>query len=81
MAIEIKKKKAKMNKSIYLRMSMLDISKNLCISSGMITLNQSINRIMFKKKQNYATWILRPLLFISKPNIIMKTLQMILKNG
>ena len=62
-------------------MSMLDISKNLCISSGMITLNQSINRIMFKKKQNYATWILRPLLFISKPNIIMKTLQMILKNG
>ena len=70
-----------MNKSIYLRMSMLDISKNLCISSGMITLNQSINRIMFKKKQNYATWILRALLFISKPNIIMKTLQMILKNG
>ena len=52
----------------------------------MIILNQSINGIAFsgvalKTKQNYATQILPPLLFILKPKIFMKTLPMMLKNG
>ena len=42
----------------------------------MITLNQSI-----KKKQNCAAWILTALLSMLKPNIFMKTLQMIFKNS
>ena len=39
MAIEMKKTKVKMNKSNYLGMSILDISKTLCVHFGMITLN------------------------------------------
>ena len=42
---------------------------------GMITLNQNI-----KTEQNYATWILTALLFISKPKIFMKPLLMMCKN-
>ena len=41
----------------------------------MITLNQNV-----KTEQNYATWILTALLFISKPKIFMKTLLMMCKN-
>ena len=37
LAIEMKKRKAKMNKPVYLGMSILDISKTLCMNFGMIT--------------------------------------------
>ena len=50
MAIEIKKTIVKMNKPIYLGMSILDISKTLYMNFGMIILTPSINT-----KQNYAT--------------------------
>ena len=59
MAIEMKKTKAKMTKPLYLGMSILDISKTLCMSFGMITLNQSMDI-----EQNYVTWIQTVLLFI-----------------
>ena len=49
----MQKTKAKMNKPLYLGMSILDISKTLIMTFGMIMLNQST-----KAKQNYATWIL-----------------------
>ena len=49
----MQKTKAKMNKPLYLGMSILDISKTLIMTFGMIMLNQST-----KTKQNYATWIL-----------------------
>ena len=40
-----------MNKLVYLQMSILDISKTLIMSFGMIILNQSM-----KTEQNYVTW-------------------------
>ena len=40
--IEMRKIKAKMNKTVYLDMSLLDISKTLIMNFGMIILNQSI---------------------------------------
>ena len=44
LAIEMKKKKLRMNKPVYLSMSILDISKTFYkfINFGMITLNQSM---------------------------------------
>ena len=59
LAIEMKKTKVKMNKPVYLDMSILDISKTLCMNFGRIILNQNI-----ETKQNYVIWILRVLLFI-----------------
>ena len=39
--IEMRKIKVKMNKTVYLDMSLLDISKTLIMNFGMIILNQS----------------------------------------
>ena len=57
MAIEMKKTRVKMNKPLYLGMSILDISKILMY--GTIILYQSM-----EKRQNYAIEILIALLFI-----------------
>ena len=65
-----------MNKNVYLGRSILDINKTLMYEFWYDFLNQNI-----KTKQNYSTWILNSLLFISRPKIFMKTLLMMLKNG
>ena len=69
LAIEIKKIKVKMNKPMYLGLSILEISKRLMYEFGMIMLNQSIRTM-----QNYATWIQTALLFILKLKMFMKIL-------
>ena len=48
LAIEMKKTKVKMKKPVYLGISILDISRTLCMNFGMISLNQSM-------KTNYVT--------------------------
>ena len=76
LVIEMKKTNVKMNKSVYLGTSILDISKKLLYEFCMITLNQST-----KAKQNYATWILIALLLIFLLKIFLKTLKMMMKDG
>ena len=63
-----------MNKPVYLGLSILEISKILCMNFGMIILNQSIS-----KMQNYITQILTALIFILKLKMFLKILLMILK--
>ena len=70
-AIEVKKIKAKMNKPVYLGLSIPEICKTLIMSFGMIILNQSM--------QNSTICIQTALLYIIKLKIFIKTLQMMLK--
>ena len=59
MAIEIKKTRVKMNKPLYLAMSILDISKTLKYKFWYVTLNQST-----EIERNYVIQILIALLLI-----------------
>ena len=55
----MRKTSVKMNKPLYLAMSILDISKNVCINFGTNTLNQNM-----KTEQSCVTQILIALLFL-----------------
>ena len=70
-ATEVKKIKTKMNKPVYLGLSIPEICKTLIMSFGMIILNQSM--------QNSTICIQTALLYIIKLKIFIKTLQMMLK--
>ena len=70
-AIEVKKIKAKMNKPVYLGLSIPEICKTLIMSFGMIILNQSM--------QNSTICIQTALLYIMNLKMFIKTLQMMLK--
>ena len=70
-ATEVKKIKTKMNKPIYLGLSIPEICKTLIRSFGMIILNQSM--------QNSTICIQTALLYIIKLKMFIKTLQMMLK--
>ena len=76
MAIEMKKTRVKMNKTLYLGMSILDISKYSCMNFGTVILYQSI-----KTEQNHVIQILIALLFTLKPNIFLKIFLMMLRDG
>ena len=70
-AIEVKKIKTKMNKPVYLGLSIPEICKTLIMSFGMIILNQSM--------QNSTICIQTALLYIIKLKMFIKILQMMLK--
>ena len=70
-ATEVKKIKTKMNKPIYLGLSIPEICKTLIRSFGMIILNQSM--------QNSTICIQTALLYIIKLKMFIKILQMMLK--
>ena len=74
-AIKMRKTEVKMNKPVYLDLSILEISKTLMYQFWYdYILNQSI-----KIMQNYAIWIQIVLLLILKQKIFMKILKMMLK--
>ena len=64
-----------MNKPVYLGMSILDISKKL-----MYEFWYEYIKPKYKKKQNYAIWILIALLLIFSLKTFLKILMMILKD-
>ena len=66
--------KVKMNKPVYLGLSILEIMYE-CMNFGMVILNQSINTV-----QRYATWIQIVLLFILRLKMFIKAFQMMLEN-
>ena len=76
MAMEMKKTKVKMNKPIYLGMSILDISKTL-----MYQFLYDYIKPKYQDRASYIKWILTALLFILKLKIFMKILMMTLGNG
>ena len=57
-----------MYKPVYLDLSILEISKTLCMTFGIIILNQSIGAM-----QNYDTWIQIALSWIFKLKMFIKT--------
>ena len=69
----MKKVKVKMNKPIYLGFSVLEISKTL-----MYEFWYDYIKPKYDKKQNYVIQILTALLFILKPKIFIKILQVML---
>ena len=73
LAIEMKKIKVKMNKPVYLGLSILEISKTL---TQEFWYDYKQNTM-----QNYATWMQSALLFILKLNVFMKILLMMLKKN
>ena len=68
----MKKLKVKMNKPVYLGLSILEISKTLMYEFW-------YNCIKLKYQNNGIIWILKDLLFILKMKIFIKIMQMMLK--
>ena len=76
MAMEMKKTKVKMNKPIYLGMSMLDISKTLMYEFWYDYIKPKFGdraKLCYMDTDNFVIYI--------KLKIFMKTLQMMLKDG
>ena len=76
MATEMKKAKVKMNKPIYLGVSVLDIRKTLIYEFWYDYIKPK-----YQDNSNYITRILTALLFILKLKIFTNTLLMMLENG
>ena len=76
LAIEKKKAKVKVSKPVYLRMSMLDISKTLMYDFWFDYVKPKNN-----DEQNYAAWILLVLFLIFLLKNFLEILPMILKDG
>ena len=69
----MKKIKVKMNKPVYLGLSILEISKTLTYEFWYDYKQNTM--------QNYATWMQSALLFILKLNVFMRILLMMLKKS
>ena len=76
MAIKMKKTRVKMNKSMYLGLSILDISKTFVYEFWYDYIKPK-----YGTEQNYVAWILIASFFILKLKISIKTLQVKLKDG
>ena len=76
MAIEMEKIGVKMTKSLYLGMSILDISKELMCGFWYDYIRQN-----YGDRANFVTQILIALLFALKPKIFLEIFPMMLKDG